>query len=75
MNRLRQIAHRLGHFTPAMGATGRGELLRATAGVGLAILLCDLCLWMIRHYSAFLPGGQGSPLSEIILVSPFAATA
>jgi CBS domain-containing membrane protein len=30
---------------------------------------------MIRHSSALLPGGTGNPLSEINLVSPFAATA
>ena len=71
----RQIGQHLGHFTPAMGATDRGELLRVTLGVGLAILLCDLILWTIRHFSAALPGGMGSPLTEIILVSPFAATA
>lgn len=75
MNRLHWISRRFSHFTPAMGATDRAELLRATLGVGFAILLCDLCLWTLRHYSALLPGGTGSLLSEIILVSPFAATA
>ena len=66
---------RVGQLYPRDGATDRRELLRASVGVGLAILLCDLCLWMIRHLASFLPGGMGSPLTEIILVSPFAATA
>lgn len=70
-----QIIMRLGLFAPAMGTTDRKELLRASVGVGLSIMLCDLILWAIRHYSALLPGGMGDPLSEIIVVSPFAASA
>lgn len=75
MTRLQQISQRFSLLTPAMGSSDRRELFRATLGVGLAILICDLCLWTIRHSLTNLPGGMGSPLSEIILVSPFAATA
>lgn len=63
------------HMTPAMGATSRQELIRATLGTALAIALTDILLWTLRHFTPALPGGTGDPLRELILVSPFAATA
>ncbi|WP_435256912.1 HPP family protein [Thioclava sp. FR2] len=63
------------HMTPAMGETSRGELLRATLGTALAIALTDILLWTLRHFTPALPGGTGDPMRELILVSPFAATA
>lgn len=63
------------HATPAMGGTSGRELARATLGTGLAIGLTDILLWLLRHNTPSLPGGTGDPLSEVILVSPFAATA
>lgn len=63
------------HMTPAMGETSRGELIRATLGTALAIALTDILLWTLRHVTPALPGGTGDPMRELILVSPFAATA
>lgn len=63
------------HMTPAMGQTAREEVLRATIGTTLGIALTDLLLWTLRHFTPALPGGTGDPLRELILVSPFAATA
>lgn len=65
----------LRHSGPAMGQTARRELARATLGTALAIILCDLALWSLRHFTPTLPGGTGDPLHEVIIVAPFAATA
>lgn len=63
------------HMVPAMGATSGREVARATLGTALAISLTDLLLWSLRHLAPALPGGSGDPMRELILVSPFAATA
>jgi CBS domain-containing membrane protein len=63
------------HCGPAMGRTAPRELARATLGTVLAIVLCDLILWTVRHSSAALPGGTGEPLREVIILAPLAATA
>lgn len=65
----------LRHATPAMGETGRAELVRATFGAGLAMGLSDILLWILRHYTPGLAVEGGDPLSEVMIVSPFAATA
>lgn len=75
MSLLSALSSTLTHFGPAMGRSAPRELARATLGTILAIMLCDLTLWGLRHFFAVLPGGTGDPLREVIIVAPFAATA
>lgn len=70
-----RLLYALHHIGPAMGHTAQRELARATIGTAVAIMLCDLALWSLRHFTPALPGGTGDPLREVIIVAPFAATA
>lgn len=71
----RMLTNALHHFGPAMGRTAPRELARATIGTVMAIMLCDMALWAMRHAFVALPGGTGDPLHEVIIVASFAATA
>lgn len=60
------MTHPLRPFGPAMTAPTGREALRAAAGAGLGLLVCEAMLWLLT---------PGAGIGQMLLIAPFGASA